>query len=61
MEKVKEEFMVFDEVRNMKREDFAVLCNLERFRQGLSNSGKIKWDLEKVSLENQVKSLTNEN
>jgi hypothetical protein len=32
----------------MKREDFAVLVNLERIRGALSNKGNIKWDLEKI-------------
>lgn len=33
--KIKEEFMVMDEVRNMKREDIAILINLERIRAAL--------------------------
>jgi hypothetical protein len=32
VDKIKDEFMVMDEVRNLKRDDFAVLVNLERLR-----------------------------
>jgi hypothetical protein len=51
VDKIKEEFMVMDDVRLLKRDDFAVLVNLERLRQGLANSGAIKWDLEKIQIE----------
>jgi hypothetical protein len=44
-----------DEVRAMKKEDFSVLVNLERIRQALSNKGEVKWDLEKIQMENSNK------
>lgn len=44
VDKIKEDFLVMDEVRAMKREDFAILVNLERIRSALSNKGEIKWD-----------------
>ena len=52
-EKIKEEFMLLDEIRNnMKKDDLAVLINLERIRTALSNN-QVKWDLEKLQLEGQ--------
>jgi len=43
--------MLMDEIRiNMKKDDLAVLINLERIRSALSKSS-VKWDLEKVHLE----------
>lgn len=45
----------------MKREDFAVLVNLERIRNALSNKGDIKWDLEKIQLEGLNKLYKEEN
>lgn len=47
-DKIREDFMMMDEIRNsLKKDDLAVLINLERLRTALSKNG-IKWDLEKV-------------
>jgi len=35
--------------------------NLERMRQALSNSGDLKWDLEKIQMESQNKLYKEEN
>jgi hypothetical protein len=50
-EKIKEEFMLMDDIRNnVKKDDLAILINLERIRTALSNYN-VKWDLEKIQLE----------
>lgn len=49
-----------DEVRAMKKEDFTILVNLERIRHALSNKGSIKWDLEKIQMETQLKNYREE-
>lgn len=61
VDKIKEDFMVNEQIRLMKREDFAVLVNLERIRTALSNKGNIKWDLEKIQMEGQNKLYKEEN
>ena len=59
-QKIKEDFNLMDAVRSMKREDQAVLVNLERMRTALS-SGTVQWDLEKIQLQGQNNYFKEEN
>lgn len=45
--KIREDFNLMDEVRQMKKDDQAILVNLERMRTALA-SGSVQWDLEKI-------------
>jgi len=56
-DRIKDDFLTLEEVRQLKREDLVVLVNLERLRQGLSNNGNVKWDLEKIQMEQAIKAL----
>ena len=50
-QKIKEDFNLMEEVRQMKKDDLAILVNLERMRAALSNGGSVQWDLEKIHLQ----------
>ena len=52
-QKIKEDFNLMEEVRQMKKDDLAILVNLERMRAALSNGGSVQWDLEKIHLQGQ--------
>ena len=54
-EGIREQFMLMEEIRGgMKKDDLAVLVNLERIRTALAKqTAGVKWDLEKMQLEGQ--------
>jgi len=49
--RIKHRFLAIDEIRAMKKEQVAVLVNIERFRIALQGeNNQTEWDLEKIDL-----------
>jgi hypothetical protein len=50
IKKLRDQFLILDEVRAMKKEEICILVNMERFRRALSGGEGVEWDLEKIEL-----------